>query len=212
MERTSYELPACRQEGEGLGFELGGLCPRNLRGGDACCGRRLYCACGTVISAPSGAGYIAPLVRGSYKAQRRMAPRNSRVPSGTADSSPVVKSRSDGTPGKREKIIRARAASRMRCRGGRQSMAAGVSPEPIRGFFCILYSPVDRKRPLSSSAATHSLRSGFNLSFIPIPGVPPLRGSTTALLAVALWAHKLGGRSPRNLRTRACASDRYYPG
>ncbi|MBQ2380276.1 MAG: hypothetical protein II295_07805, partial [Akkermansia sp.] len=57
----------------------------------------------------------------------------------------------------------------------------------------------DRKRHLPSSAATHSLRSGFNLSFIPIPGVPPLRGSTTALLAVAHWAHKLGGQNAREI-------------
>ena len=49
-------------------------------------------------------------------------------------------------------------------------MAEGVNPE-LGGTLYRLYYPVDRKGYLPFSAATHSLRSGFNLSFILIPGV-----------------------------------------
>ena len=60
-------------------------------------------------------------------------PAEFESPVGTPDSSPVVKAQRAVTPGKHRKIIRARAASRMRCRGGRQITAPVVSPEPSAG-------------------------------------------------------------------------------
>ena len=66
------------------------------------------------------------------------------------------------------------------------------------GIFYRLYYPVDRKGHLPFSAATHSLRSGFNLFLFPYPGfrrfaTPPPRYylSPAGLISLA-------GVCPRN--------------
>ena len=85
-------------------------------------------------------------------------------------------------------------------------MAEGVNPE-LGGTLYRLYYPVDRKGYLSFSAATHSLRSGFNLFLFQYPGFSRLSPLHPALLAVARWAHKFGGRMPAELFAARCAGN-----
>ena len=58
-------------------------------------------------------------------------------------------------------------------------MAEGVNPE-LGGTFYRLYYPVDRKGYLPFLAATHSLRSGFNLFLFQYPGFGATRLTSLA--------------------------------